>query len=62
MKSDNLKDGETYIIDKGYSNSGEVILVRHGKHFCTVRDPETKTEWETMTYRLSEVKQSLGEE
>lgn len=43
------------IIDKGYNNSGPVILVKiYGLHFCRVKDPNDGYEWETMLYRLSE--------
>ncbi len=47
--------GKTYTIDDGYSNSGEVILISYGELFCRVKDPDTKNEWDTMLYRLSEI-------
>lgn len=50
----NLIVGNTYIIDKGFTNSGEVTLVEIGKLFCYVRDEESKECWVTMIYRLTE--------
>jgi hypothetical protein len=50
-------EGERYMIDVGYTNSGEVILVRiYGQNFCRVKDPGTGEEWDTMIYRLSPIK------
>ena len=50
----NLIEGETYIIDKGYRNGGDVILIKIiGKLFCTVKDPDTGGKWDTMISRLS---------
>jgi len=49
-----LKVGETYIIDKTFNNSGEVILVHKGTFFCRVKDPVTNTEWNVMQNRLTE--------
>lgn len=51
-----LVAGNRYIIDAKYQNGGEVILVSFGNHFCIVKDPETGSEWQTMVYRLSEMK------
>lgn len=50
-----LVAGNRYIIDAKYQNGDEVILVSFGNHFCTVKDPETGAEWQTMVYRLSEI-------
>ena len=48
-------EGKTFIIDKDFANGGDVILVKVlGKLHCTVRDPETGGEWETMQYRLTQ--------
>lgn len=56
MNNINLIVGNSYIIDKGYKNSGEVILVCiYGKFFCRVKDPDTGSEWDTMKNRLSEL-------
>lgn len=47
--------GNTYIIDEGFTNSGEVTLIKiYGNHFCSVRDESNGEEWETMLYRLTE--------
>jgi len=49
-----MEVGKTYIIDKGFANSGEVQLVEiYGKYFCRVKDIETGSEWDTMINRLS---------
>jgi len=51
-----LEEGKSYIIDKKFRNGGEIILVKvHGQYFCTVKDPSTGGEWETMCNRLSEI-------
>lgn len=53
----NLTIGNSYIIDEGFSNSGEVVLIQiYGKFFCRVKDPDTGGEWDTMINRLSELK------
>jgi hypothetical protein len=55
MNKNNLVVGNTYIIDKGFQNSGEVVLVCiYGKIFCKVKDPDTGNEWDTMLNRLTE--------
>jgi hypothetical protein len=52
-------EGKIYIIDNEYNNGGEVELVRvYGKHFCRVRDIDTKVEWDTMLHRLTDVQVS----
>lgn len=57
IERDKLVVGETYLIDVGYNNSGEVILMKvYGHHFCKVKDPDTGEEWDTMIYRLSDHK------
>jgi hypothetical protein len=54
---DRVTEGLHYMIDVGYTNSGEVILVRiYGQNFCRVKDPGTGEEWDTMIYRLSPIK------
>lgn len=54
MDYNEVKEGERYMIDVGYTNSGEVILTKiYGKNFCRVMDPETGYAWDTMLYRLS---------
>lgn len=50
-----LEDGKQYVIDKDFANGGIITLIEHRKYFCTVEDPETGSQWETMTYRLSAV-------
>ena len=56
MNKINFIVGDTYIIDKEFNNSGEVILVCiYGKFFCRVKDPYSGDEWDTMIYRLSEL-------
>ncbi len=47
--------GKTYIIDEGFANSGEVILLLFGKFFCKVQCPETLATWETSLYRLTDI-------
>ena len=48
--------GNRYILDKGFVNSGEVIVVKvHGKHFCKIKDPESGSVWDTRISRLSEI-------
>jgi hypothetical protein len=55
MNNTNLDIGNTYIIDKEFNNSGEVILTQiYGKVFCRVKDPDTGGEWDTMINRLTE--------
>jgi hypothetical protein len=57
MDKMNLTIGNSYIIDEGFSNSGEVVLIQiYGKFFCRVKDPDTGGEWDTMINRLSELK------
>jgi len=50
-----LAIGNKYVLDAKYRNHGVVILLRVGKHFCTVQDPDTLVEWDVMLNRLSEV-------
>lgn len=52
-----IKTGHKYIIDEGFKISGEVEVVKiYGNHFCRVKNPENGSEWDTMIYRLSELK------
>jgi len=49
-------EGKKYIIDKDHPNGGEIILIKIiGKLFCTVKDPDTGGQWDTMLNRLSEI-------
>ena len=53
IKGVNLKVGEDYIIDKGFSTSGTVVLVRIlGRVFGIVGNGRGYT-WETSLYRLT---------
>lgn len=46
--------GQRCYIDKNFANGGMVEVVAiYGKHYCRVRCTETKVEWDTMLYRLS---------
>lgn len=48
--------GKTYIIDKEFSNHGEVICIKvYGKHYCRVKSPDTGYEWDIMQSRLYEI-------
>ena len=52
-----LEVGKQYIIDEGFRNSGIVELVEsYGKIFVRVKNPDSNTEWDTMAYRLSEIR------
>src|SRR3954464_137930 len=52
----NLIEGNVYLIDAKFNNSGNVRLIKKGKLISTVQDLDSGMEWETMTNRLSEVK------
>lgn len=54
METNELTIGETYIIDAGFRNSGEVVLIKiYGRLFCRVKNPDNDYEWDTMLNRLS---------
>lgn len=48
-----LKVNEYYHIDKQYANGCKVKLIKKGKIYGTVEDPDTGAFWETMLCRLS---------
>ena len=55
-----LISGNKYIIDKGFRNSGEVILLDvYGEYFCRVKSPDSDYAWDTMINRLSNVNQGV---
>ena len=58
LPKEELIEGKTYVLDKGYSNSSQVILVKdYGKMYCRVKSTTSDDEWDTMTNRLSHVEQ-----
>lgn len=53
-----FKHGEKVIIDKGYQNSCEVIVLDQTKPnriFTRVKSLDNKYTWETMTNRLTKI-------
>jgi len=49
----NLKEGETVILDAGYNNSSEVVIISFTPNEMFARIKDENSDWEVMTNRLS---------
>lgn len=51
-------EGKSYYIDEKQNGPQTIIIVKnvYGKIFCRVEDPTTGQDWDTMCYRLTELK------
>lgn len=58
LNSDHLIEGESYMLDSTFNNSGVVKLISKSVLFGIVEDEDTGTQWETMLYRLSPLSQN----
>lgn len=60
-QGEEIKEGQQYILDKGYNSENVVTVVKvYGKHYCSVTDGSSD-QWDTMCYRLSPMESQLSE-